>query len=122
MGNPAFASGMHLGFRQAWSIFPITDTAYTPDQNDAASLLEFKSASPSTLTIPPDDKLDLPVGAALCVIQGGTGAVTIAAGPGVTINRMAAFTLTLAGRYAFVGLTKMAPNVWHVSGHLAPAS
>lgn len=118
MGNPAFAHGMHLGFRQAWSVFPIADTAYTPDQNDVASLLEFRSTNPTTLTIPPDDKLDLPVGANFAVMQGGTGAVTIAAGPGVTINRMATFSLILAGRYAFVGITKTAPNVWHVSGHL----
>lgn len=119
MGNPAFAGGVHFRHRQTWSVFPIADTAYTPDENDVGSLMLFQSASPTTLTIPPDASLRLPVGATLSAMQGGAGAVTIAAGAGVTLNRVDGYQAKTWKRWATVHLYKIAENVWVLGGELA---
>jgi len=58
-----------------------------------------------------------PVGSTLVVRRGGAGAVTIAAGSGVTLQA-AGGRLSIAEQYAAVEIVKMAANVFWVVGNL----
>jgi hypothetical protein len=115
MSNPAFRYGRVLREYQACSPLMISDTAYSPDANDTASLLCFTSASASTLTVPPQSTLKLPIGATLVICRYGTGSVTIAAGAGVTILGT---PLTISAQYHLVQLIKTADDTWLSFGQL----
>ena len=51
------------------------------------SIVEMNSTSPTTFTIPTNAALAWPIGASMDIFQTNTGEVTIAASPGVTLNR-----------------------------------
>lgn len=80
------------------------------------NIIEVDSASATTITIPPDSSLNLPIGSSLDVIQINTGEVNIAAGAGVTINSTPG--LKLRTRWSSCTLLKRAANSWLVYGDL----
>lgn len=80
------------------------------------NIIEVDSASATTVTIPPDSSLNLPVGSSLDVIQINTGEVTIAAGAGVTINSTPG--LKLRTQWSSCTLLKREANSWIVYGDL----
>jgi hypothetical protein len=80
------------------------------------NIIEVDSASATTVTIPPDSSLNLPIGASIDVFQINTGEVTIAAGGGVTVN--ATPGLKLRTRWSSCTLLKRGANSWIVYGDL----
>ena len=78
------------------------------------SLIEVSAAG--AITIPADSTLNFPIGTSIDVLQTGTGAVSIAAGAGVTAN--ATPGLTLRTQWSSATLLKRAANTWVVYGDL----
>jgi hypothetical protein len=60
---------------------------------------------------------DPPVGASFDIIQGGAGAVTVAAASGATVHGVT--TAKTLGQYARVHVEKVGVNLWYVSGNTA---
>lgn len=101
------------------SSFVSRTSSYTLDDLTLRdNIIEMNSSSATTVTIPPDSSLNLPVGSSLDVIQIGSGEVTIAAGVGVTIN--ATPGLKLRTQWSSCTLLKRASNTWLVYGDLKP--
>jgi hypothetical protein len=94
-----------------------TGTAYTAVLADADSMVRFTNASAVTFTIPPNSSVAFPVGSFIEIVQSGAGAVSVAAGSGVTINSRSA-DLTLAGQYAVAFVKKVATDTWIMNGDL----
>ena len=80
------------------------------------SLIEVASSSATTVTIPTDANLALPVGTSIDVLQTSTGQVTIAGAAGVTVN--ATPGLKLRTTWSSATLFKRAANTWVVYGDL----
>jgi hypothetical protein len=95
-----------------------TGTSYTLTLDDGNSVVQCNNASPISLTIPPNADAAIPVGSFVEVHQAGAGAITIAAGSGVTLNSRGSLVVT-SGLYAVVGLRKVDTNVWVLAGDLA---
>lgn len=87
---------------------------YTAVLADAAQYTRFTNAGAVTFTIPQNV---FPVGAVIEFEQAGTGAVSVAAGAGVTINSRLG-DVTLAGQYAVAALKCVANNVFVLTGDL----
>lgn len=94
-----------------------TGTAYTAVLGDADTYIRFSNASAITFTIPPNSSVAFQVGTVIEIEQAGAGALSVAAGSGVTINSRAA-DLTLAGQYAVAFLKKVATDTWTLNGDL----
>jgi len=86
-------------------------TAYTLTANDAGQLIRFTGASAATLTI---DNV-LAVGQRADIIQDGTGAVSVAAGTGVTLQ---AIGTNLAEQYAAATVFCVASGEYRLVGNL----
>jgi hypothetical protein len=78
------------------------------------SLIEVSAAG--AITIPADSTLNFPIGTSIDVLQTGTGAVSVAAGAGVTLN--ATPGLTLRTQWSTATLMKRAANTWVLYGDL----
>jgi len=84
---------------------------YTFVLNDGDGSVEVQSSSGSatTFTIPPNSSVPYPVGTVLFVRQMGAGALTVAAGSGVTLHGAG----TAAAQYTpSLAFTQTAANVW----------
>jgi hypothetical protein len=81
----------------------------------------FTSATPVTVTIPPQASVAWEDYTYIELEQAGDGAVTIEAGVGVTINYNENLTPVLNGNFAVAGLKRTAENVWNLFGNLVPA-
>jgi hypothetical protein len=99
-------------------IATVTTTTYTLGVNDTGKALLTTNSSPVTITIPADSTYNFSVGQTFVVSQTGTGAVTIAAAVGVTLNSKSSY-VNLSGRYAEARLLKTASNTWLLSGDLS---
>lgn len=96
-----------------------TGTTYTPVLLDSGQRISLTNSSPITLTAPPASSVAFPAESEIILRQGGTGAVTITPGAGVTINSYNALT-NLAGRYAYASLKlSSTANTWDLFGNLA---
>jgi hypothetical protein len=82
------------------------------------AVVAFSSGSAVTATV-----LDgvFHAGNLITVLQLGAGAVTIAAGSGVTLNHLSGVTLAMAGQYSVCQIIMTAPNAGVVFGGLAAA-
>jgi len=69
------------------------------------------TATARTVTVP----ADLPLGFSATFAQNSTGAITVAAGAGVTILSNPAITKT-AGAGSLITLVQTAPNIYNLSG------
>jgi hypothetical protein len=93
-------------------------TAYTGVLSDAFGFIRFTSASATVFTVPPNSSVAYPVGAEIYIAQIGSGALSVAAGAGVTINSPGA-VLSLSGQYSVAMLKKTAsPDTWILTGDL----
>ena len=79
--------------------------------------LKCTNSSAIIITVPNHYSVTFPVGSPLTIQQYGTGGVTIAASPGVTI-RSKEDKMKLGGQYSGVTLVKEATNEWWLAGDL----
>jgi hypothetical protein len=89
-------------------------TTYTLVLGDRAKTIECTSASPVTVTVPPNSSVAFPTGTVVAVLRYGTGGVTVAQGAGVTIRTPS--TLVLRAQYSTVMLRKRATDEWILAG------
>ena len=81
------------------------------------SMIEMNSASATTLTVPPNSSVAYPVGTSIDILRVGAGAVTVAAGSGVTVN--ATPGLKLRAQWSSATLVKRATDTWVLLGDLS---
>jgi len=97
-----------------------TETAdFAFDLSDTDGYVRVDSSSGVTAQLRADHHSNFPLGASIAVEQAGAGAVTIQAGPGVTINKPE--TLITAKQFAVVTLTKIAASTWTLAGYTTSA-
>lgn len=99
------------------SVTSQSGTAYTAVLGDASKFIQFTNASPVTFTIPPQSGVAWAANTLIEFAQLGAGALTIAAGAGVTIHSRAA-DFVMAGQYAVGGLKRLAADEWVLFGDL----
>lgn len=92
-------------------------SGYTLSLDDRGKIVEVNSASPVTVTIPPNASAAFPVGTVIEVYQYGTGQVTVAPGGGVTL-RAADGRTKLTTQYSSAALRKRGTNEWTLVGDL----
>lgn len=96
-------------------------TTYTLALADAGTTIQSTGGSPFTLTVPPESSVAFTNGTIIDVYQRGTGAVTIAAGSGVTFEALGKSpgfaSATISGRYGMVRLWKRATDTWVWTGN-----
>src|ERR1051326_3942659 len=99
-----------------------TGTTYTLALTDANTDVSMTNASASTVTIPQNSSVAIPVGAQGIISWGETGAgqPTIAAGTGATVTAPTGFTLRLRAQGSQAVWEKTATNTFRVSGDLEP--
>lgn len=102
------------------SVGDITATSYTLALTDANRFRRCNNASPQTITIPAQSTVAWPDGTQIEFMQYGAGAVTIAAGAGVTLRRNSALGAASGGQYAVFGIKRIAADEWVVFGQMAP--
>lgn len=96
-----------------------TQTAsYTLVLSDQGGIVQMNSGSAQTLTVPPNSSVAFPIGTVIVIVQLGAGALSVAAGAGVTINANPG--LNFGGRYAQATLYKRATDTWVLAGNLTP--
>jgi hypothetical protein len=84
--------------------------------NHKDNVVEMNMSTAGTFTVPLDATLAWPVGASVDIFATGTGAITIAAEAGVTLN--ATPGLTLRTRWSSATILKRGANNWVVYGDL----
>lgn len=98
-------------------------TSYTPTMDDRDRLLTMESASAQVFTIPPNASVPFPIGTTLEFARFGTGTVTITPGAAVTmpnsIEETGTTSRTIASRRTSVVATKVATDIWWLTGSLA---
>lgn len=99
---------------------PADKTAnYIATLDDVGAFVTLTSGSGVTFTLPPNVDVAFPIGTKIAVRQGGAGAVTMTAGSGVTMVKLAAKTAATGAIHSVVHATKLAVNTWIISGDLA---
>lgn len=91
-------------------------TTYTLALADQGTVIEFTSASATTVTVPPNSSVAFPVGTVIEFVQYGAGQITIAPGAGVTLRNPS--SLTTRAQYSTVSIRQRATDTWVVSGDL----
>ena len=94
-----------------------TGTTYTLVLDDNGKIVEMNNGSANTLTVPLNATVAYPVGAQINVLQTGTGATTVVATSGVTIN--ATPGLKLRTQWSSATLIKRATDTWVLAGDLS---
>lgn len=94
-----------------------TGTTYTFVLADAGKLCTFSNASAVTVTVPPNSSVAFDVGTQIDVLALGAGAVSIAAGSGVTVSSKDS-NLQLSEQYSGGTLLKIATDTWVLVGDL----
>lgn len=99
----------------------VADAAHTLLLADAEKYHRFTNAGTKTVTVPPNATAAFPYLASgtttIALFNAGAGALTIAPGAGVTINKRSDLTFDLR-QYATAVLTKVAINEWDLSGDM----
>lgn len=113
-------SGNIVTSRLRRSIVPLVASGQTENAH-AEAVVEMTNAADMTYTVRPDATLDLPIGTAIELAQGGAGKITFVAGAGVTIKKCALFELATLGQDAIAVLVKVAANTWRLGGMLEAA-
>lgn len=76
-----------------------TGTTYTLVLTDATACVRCTNAAAITLTLPPNSAAAIPVKSMIMILQGGAGAITVAAGAGVTVESPNGAVTTAAGDF-----------------------
>lgn len=84
---------------------------------DLDKTLKCNSKSTITITVPPNSDVAFPTGATITLSRENTGAVTVAAGPGVTIVSSDS-KKSINKRYEMAALIKKATDTWQLVGSL----
>lgn len=84
---------------------------------DAGKLITMDSTSARTFTIPLNSSVQFPIGAQILLTRINTGAVTVVATGGVTLNSPDAM-VALRVRHSVAGLIKTATDTWSLFGDL----
>lgn len=85
---------------------------------DVNKIVEISNASGNTFTLPPDTDVAFPDGSEITVVQTGAGLLTVTAGAGVTMTKVAATAKSL-GRYSRIVCYKRTTSTWNINGDLA---
>ena len=91
---------------------------YTLVLSDAGKAVEINAATAKAVTVPPNSSVAFPVGTVIELHRYGAGAVSVAAGAGVTIRSPGA-KLKLASQYSSASLRKRATDEWVLAGDLS---
>ena len=102
------------------SIIAYSGTAVTLALTDSENYLRFTNVSPKTLTVPSNLDVAFPIGTVISGVSTTTGALTIVAASGVTVNTPETLVLESKAFAAFV-LTKVDTNTWDLAGNLVAA-
>jgi hypothetical protein len=97
----------------------LTATSHMLEAVDLGSILETTGASAVTVTIPPEAAVPFEIGALINVTQIGTGAATIRAATGVTLNGVPGGAVALDGPWSGAALVKRGADAWVIQGALA---
>lgn len=111
------STGLKWSDRKSIELNAQTGTAYTFVLGDAGKVITATNASPVTVTVPPEASVAFANGTQIVVAAGGAGAVTIAAGSGVTLNSKDS-NLKIDGQYATACCLKTGTDTWLVFGAL----
>ena len=99
------------------AIRAVTTASTTAVLADDGKLVTMSNASANTFTIPPNSSVAFGIGTQINIAQLSTGATTIVAGSGVTLNSDGA-KLKLNAQYAVATCVKTDTNTWFVVGNL----
>lgn len=129
LGKVAAGSGMRLALNDGTltlesggaAIVDITTTTATLGLEHVNRFVRCNNASAQTITIPPQSSVAWPDNVQLEGCQYGAGAVTFAAGSGVTIRKASDITLTTGGQYKVWGLKRIGINEWLLFGGMGSA-
>lgn len=102
---------------QASSAISTKTADYTLVLADAGKMIMVNSSNDCLVTIPANSSVAFPIGTEIEIAKLGTGAVTIDASSGVTIDSLDSMT-DIAGQYATVAIKKIATNEWLLVGAL----
>ena len=91
--------------------------SYTAVLTDDGKLITMSVATSNNFTVPPNSSVAFGIGTQLNIAQLSTGATTIVAGSGVTLNSDGA-KLKLNAQYAVATCVKTDTNTWFVVGNL----
>jgi hypothetical protein len=94
-----------------------TGTTYTFVLADAGKLVRANNAGSQTYTIPPNSSVAFPVGTVIELMRYGAGAVSLAAGSGVTLRPSS--PQSARAQYSTINAIQVAANEWVVGGDLA---
>lgn len=92
--------------------------AYTAQLADLKKLIRFTGVGAAVLTIDLHANVPFPHGSVINIERGGAGSVQIAGAAGVTINKPAGFTDTIAKQFDVVMVVKTGANTWTLTGGL----
>ena len=104
------ASGMKVS--------PVTNLSYTLQATDAGSYIRRSNTSANQVIVPNNASVQFNVGTQIQITQIGTGQTEIVPDNGVIINTPTG--LFLRARFSSVWLTKVAANIWDLTGDLDP--
>jgi hypothetical protein len=97
-------------------VTPVTTASYTLQTSDAGSYIRRSFTGPNQVVVPNNSTVQLNIGVQIHITQIGSGQTEIVPGPSVIINTPTSrFTRT---RFSNVTLTKVAANIWDLSGDL----
>ncbi len=92
-------------------------TAYTLALSDAFNMVRFTGTSAAILTVPTNASAAFAIGTQITFMQFGTGAVSTSPAGGVTVSSTPG--LKLRARYSMATLTKVATDIWVLSGDIS---
>lgn len=106
------------GTVQPWSPVATTAASATLALSNAGQYLRTTAETAVTVTVPPQSSVAWAADTEIHIEQGAAGAVTIAAGAGVTINKPTGYNAKIMGQYAVVTLKRVAADTWTLIGAL----
>lgn len=95
----------------------INTTSHILELADVGVILASQHSSATTITIPLNSSVAIPVGTVIGVEQHGTGSLSISPAAGVVLNSLNGNT-TLSGQWAAAALRKISTDEWLLVGAL----
>lgn len=119
LGGVAFSDGTQTkeGVPSQTTISSKTADYTLSSLSERDSMIEVDSSSAVTITVPPNSSVAYPVGTSIDLLRVGSGAVTIAAGSGVTLNYTPGNKLR--AQWSSASLFKRATDTWVLVGDLS---
>ncbi|MGO4909975.1 DUF2793 domain-containing protein [Pseudorhodobacter sp. W20_MBD10_FR17] len=99
----------------------LTGASHTLEAVDLGSIIEATGSSAVTVTIPTEGSVPFETGTLINITQVGSGATTLQAAAGVSLNGVAGGSVELTGQWSGAALTKRGADAWIIQGALAGA-